>query len=242
MNYQRIYDTLIQKRKDHRITREECYCEKHHIIPKSLGGSDSLDNLINLTAREHFLAHLLLYRITRDKFGVKSTEFFKMSRAIICMANFVKYGQIKTSRIYEQSKKDFSDSLSWYASKIIVHPKLSEERKAQNKADSSRRRWVSNKELNESHFAKPEDWPWYFEHGFVFGRIIDQSGDKSPIHKHKFSTTECRKRSIRRAKFNKTKPPCKGKIWVNDGHITRIVKPNEIPSGFKIGRLPMFKR
>lgn len=173
MNYQRIYDALIQKRKDNRITREDGYCEKHHIVPKSLGGTDSPDNLINLTAREHFLAHLLLYRITRDKFGVESTEFLKMSRAIICMTNYVKYGQNKTSRIYEQSKKDFSASVSWYVSKVMHHPKLSEARKAQNRADSSRRRWVCNKELNESHFAKPEDWPWYFEHGFVFGRIME---------------------------------------------------------------------
>ncbi len=39
------------------------YVEKHHIIPRSMGGSDTADNLVCLTAREHFLAHWLLYRI-----------------------------------------------------------------------------------------------------------------------------------------------------------------------------------
>jgi hypothetical protein len=36
------------------------YYERHHIIPKSLGGTNKLDNLVNLTAREHFICHWLL--------------------------------------------------------------------------------------------------------------------------------------------------------------------------------------
>lgn len=38
------------------------YLEKHHIIPKSLGGSNARDNLVLLTAREHFICHRLLIR------------------------------------------------------------------------------------------------------------------------------------------------------------------------------------
>ena len=40
------------------------YIEKHHIIPRSLGGVDDLDNIVGLTAREHFICHLLLTKIT----------------------------------------------------------------------------------------------------------------------------------------------------------------------------------
>lgn len=36
------------------------YHERHHIIPKCLGGTDNEDNLIDLYAREHFIAHKLL--------------------------------------------------------------------------------------------------------------------------------------------------------------------------------------
>ena len=36
------------------------YYEKHHIVPKCLGGTNSRDNLIDLYAREHFVAHRLL--------------------------------------------------------------------------------------------------------------------------------------------------------------------------------------
>ena len=42
---------------------EYVYCEAHHIIPKCLGGSDDKTNIILLTAREHYIAHLLLRRI-----------------------------------------------------------------------------------------------------------------------------------------------------------------------------------
>lgn len=41
------------------------YGERHHIVPRSEGGTDDPANLVVLTAREHFLAHWLLYRIYR---------------------------------------------------------------------------------------------------------------------------------------------------------------------------------
>jgi len=40
------------------------YIEKHHIIPRSLGGVDTPGNIVNLTAREHFVCHLLLTKMT----------------------------------------------------------------------------------------------------------------------------------------------------------------------------------
>ena len=46
-----------------RRTALEGYCEKHHIIPKCLGGDNCESNLVKLTAREHYLAHLLLIRV-----------------------------------------------------------------------------------------------------------------------------------------------------------------------------------
>lgn len=43
------------------------YMERHHIVPRCLGGSNRKDNLVYLTAREHFLAHKLLVRIYPDQ-------------------------------------------------------------------------------------------------------------------------------------------------------------------------------
>ena len=39
------------------------YKERHHIIPKCMGGTDDVSNLIELTAEEHFVAHQLLVKL-----------------------------------------------------------------------------------------------------------------------------------------------------------------------------------
>jgi hypothetical protein len=57
MNYSKIYNSIIEKAK---IRQNDCYVEKHHIIPKCLGGSNEKENLVELTAREHFICHWLL--------------------------------------------------------------------------------------------------------------------------------------------------------------------------------------
>lgn len=36
------------------------YIEKHHIVPKSLGGNNLKNNIVSLTAREHYICHVLL--------------------------------------------------------------------------------------------------------------------------------------------------------------------------------------
>ena len=61
MNYKKIYDGLINRARER--SKLEGYTEKHHIIPRSAGGDDSKDNLVTLTAREHYIAHKLLYKI-----------------------------------------------------------------------------------------------------------------------------------------------------------------------------------
>ena len=65
--YTKIYYQLIDKRRKNSLSRNDMYVEIHHIIPKSLGGDDTCDNLINLLPREHFIAHLLLTRMTTNK-------------------------------------------------------------------------------------------------------------------------------------------------------------------------------
>jgi hypothetical protein len=64
MNYQKTYDAIIANRK---LNTPTGYTENHHIIPKSLGGSNDPDNLVKLTAREHFIAHRLLAKIHGGK-------------------------------------------------------------------------------------------------------------------------------------------------------------------------------
>jgi hypothetical protein len=67
--YKKIYFDLIEKRKQEPYTGE--YAEKHHILPKSLGGSNDSSNLVCLSLREHFIAHRLLSKITNGSDNIK---------------------------------------------------------------------------------------------------------------------------------------------------------------------------
>jgi hypothetical protein len=60
VDYQKIYNRLIERAKT-RITSD--YTEKHHIVPRCLGGSDDPSNLVCLTPEEHYLAHQILTKL-----------------------------------------------------------------------------------------------------------------------------------------------------------------------------------
>lgn len=62
MNYERIYNEFIADRrvKEADLIASGEYKERHHIVPRSMGGSDDAENLIALTAGDHFKAHYLL--------------------------------------------------------------------------------------------------------------------------------------------------------------------------------------
>jgi hypothetical protein len=61
MNYKRIYEHLVERGQKRLIL--EGYKEVHHIIPRCMGGKDEVNNLVNLTPEEHFVAHQLLIKM-----------------------------------------------------------------------------------------------------------------------------------------------------------------------------------
>jgi len=62
MNYSNHYVLLIDKAKSEKRKKGKTYYEDHHIVPRSEGGTDNKENLVLLTAREHYIAHWLLFR------------------------------------------------------------------------------------------------------------------------------------------------------------------------------------
>lgn len=104
MNYQKIYNNLIDRAK-HRIIEKGTYLEKHHIVPRSMGGSNNKDNIVKLTAKEHYLAHHLLWKIYKNR---------SMIFAFWTMSNTVRNDtKVKiNSRTYELLKKEVSKAIS----------------------------------------------------------------------------------------------------------------------------------
>lgn len=58
MEYVKFIDNILKTRGRFNCNGE--YHERHHILPKCMGGTNDNDNLIDLFAREHFEAHRLL--------------------------------------------------------------------------------------------------------------------------------------------------------------------------------------
>ncbi len=76
--YTKWYNKIIENAKKFG-TRNE-YTETHHIIPKCLGGSDDASNLVKLSAREHFLCHWLLVKMTSGQSQIKMAFAFNAFR------------------------------------------------------------------------------------------------------------------------------------------------------------------
>ena len=59
--YTKWYYKIIKK---YSVFDKNAFTEKHHIIPKSLGGQDIETNLAMVSPRVHYVLHLLLFKMT----------------------------------------------------------------------------------------------------------------------------------------------------------------------------------
>lgn len=102
--YTQWYTNITYRAKNRHL---DSYTESHHIVPRSLGGSDETDNLVNLTAREHFVCHWLLVKMTTGQDYHKMLNALRMMRA-------EKQGQQRyttkiTARVYESIKQEYAE-------------------------------------------------------------------------------------------------------------------------------------
>ncbi len=185
MNYEQIYNSLIEKRKIIPVTG---YTEKHHILPKSMGGSDDPTNLVVLTGREHWVAHLLLYKIYRNRQTIHACNMMAMR----CEERGIPF--IRSSHTYQRIR--------------IEHAKLmSKTNKITHKGTGNSQygtMWIYNIELQENKkIPKTETIPL----GWNIGRVLnwDKFARECPCcgkefysrDNKKYCSTECRKKNIK---------------------------------------------
>lgn len=116
MNYQKIYNSLINYRLQNPANLTFDYTENHHIIPRSIDKSKDKDknNIVNLSAREHFIAHALLVKIykqlgDKDKWYRMLCAFDAMSK--LYGSNFkidARYKNHSNSKLYQIWKIELS--------------------------------------------------------------------------------------------------------------------------------------
>lgn len=105
--YSKLYYTITSNAKQ-RIT--EGYTERHHIIPQSLGGSDDKENLVDLTAREHFICHWLLIKMTEGDDRGKMLYALQGMKAENKFQN--RYHTKITARVYEKYRIEHAENHS----------------------------------------------------------------------------------------------------------------------------------
>lgn len=96
------YAELIEFAKTHE--RKQKYMEKHHIIPRHMGGTDDESNIILLTVAEHVQAHFLLAK--------ENPEFY--------------YKNIQSAWWIIRKSSKFSESKVNYLEKLLSDPQVEE--------------------------------------------------------------------------------------------------------------------
>lgn len=134
MNYQKLYNNLIETRKC--LNRKKIRgLEAHHIIMKSIGGSDDSDNIVLLTSKEHLFAHRLLWKIYKEqdtRLGCKASDETRllMSKNISLAAQ---------NRFDKNGEKMYLKWLEMHGEKDAIQLKRRREEK--------HRRYLKNKEI-----------------------------------------------------------------------------------------------
>lgn len=158
MDYLQTYNRIIETAKN-RTQDVDTYYEKHHIIPKCLGGDDSRENLVLLTGREHFVCHLLLVKIHRG------------NAKLVNAANMMYVNSSKNRR-----RGSFNRNYYWLKK---LHSSTQSANQSGNKNSQFGTRWIHNVELQQSKkIPKTDELP----KGWAEGRRLKFNSYKACKH------------------------------------------------------------
>lgn len=122
MDYKKIYNNLILRGKARNL---DSYTEKHHIIPRCLGGIDSKDNLVALTPEEHYIAHQLLVKIHNGNNAlVKAAAMMIPNRPSNKMYGWLKRRFAQAQSLDQQGERNSQFDTMW-----ILNEELRQNRK-----------------------------------------------------------------------------------------------------------------
>ena len=178
------YNSLIAKAKTKNLSKKtsDIYLELHHIVPRSINGSNSPDNLVLLSAKEHFVAHKLLTKMTT---GIDKR---KMSMALFCMVTANRSGKVKkivSSNAYQKIRSEYTKLV---IGKNHFNYGIVRSEETKNKIRAAREKQSPLSKEHYEHLSKvmtgricinngintikvyPKDVDSYIEKGFTIGR------------------------------------------------------------------------
>lgn len=189
--YTKWYFNIINRHLENPV---EGYTERHHIIPKSLGGSNKDKNLVNLTAKAHYICHLLLIRMCLD-----TKDKAKMVFAIKAMTMVNRHHHRHTSRIFHifreahfsqmngENHPRFGTKLTEEHKKVLrektreqwknsnpfenrVYKPWTDEQKAARSHAFKGKCWISNPVTQDTKMVLKSELESYLDDGWIKGR------------------------------------------------------------------------
>lgn len=201
MDYKKVYDSIIERARN-RVEVTEAF-DKHHIIPRSLGGSDQKTNLVRLTLREHFICHLLLAKIYGGG----------MLHAAMMLSSFSRYN----SRCYKWLRERYIKEQMMGDNNPARRIPCTDQKREKCSETSRNRKWLNNG--SESCMAKGDQIQQLLNEGWILGRLktpsliegLKKGGRLTGGHNKGIPLSDELKKRLSDA--NKGKPsPTKGRI------------------------------
>jgi hypothetical protein len=158
MNYSRHYYLLIDRARN-RVLND--YSEKHHIIPKCMGGTDDKSNLVRLTPEEHYVAHQLLIKMH------PGNHKLVFAAAMMCVSAPEHRNKRTNNRVYGWIRKRYSIAASING----TGPNGSQYGTC----------WIYNLEEKVSKKIPKSDVNCYLADGWILGRVINFNKPKKAL-------------------------------------------------------------
>lgn len=112
MNYEKIYSALVEKAKVRGLDKSKVnfYTEAHHVVPVCIGGTNEASNFVLFSGREHFIAHMLLWKAHPDNVSLMRAAHIMSSRWTNDIAGNSHAGI--NSKVYSKLREEYSQAVS----------------------------------------------------------------------------------------------------------------------------------
>lgn len=207
--YTKTYMKIIESRRLLNRSKKESYFESHHIVPRCLGGNNKKENLILLTAKEHYICHLLLIKMTSGK------DRSKMCLGLKCLSQMKNHKQSRnlTSRMFERFRLEANQAISENHSDVSGSNNPMFGKPSPNKG-------VKMTDEQKDKIKKS-----------LTGRSFSES------HKDNIKNNHWSKRGFQPHNKGK-KTGSNGSMWVNNGESNLKIKSDSpLPAGYVKGRI-----
>lgn len=146
MNYQKVYDQLVDKCVSRGLNKKvlEGYFEKHHIIPKCLGGTNSSDNYVLFTAREHVIAHKLLWKANPENYSL----MWAYARTVNAHKELLTWSDVEKAKIAKA--KFMTERLISQETKDKISATLTGHKRSQESIEKGRAKQIGQTRTDET--------------------------------------------------------------------------------------------